>query len=190
MNIIETQARHFFRDYDHCNTDKEQKSSLEDKLYLFKRDRDKLDFLKTLHQEIKIDIQKHESKCNKEDCHYATDKEFGIFLINQEIDSINEYYTFEPKNEDKFSTEEETSLHIKLNEIIDRLNKQDLGQEILFEEIESLKNHFNLGKKTWFQLLKGKMIDVTIEKGIELTVVAGIYEQLSEGFAIASKWLK
>ncbi len=34
------------------------------------------------------------------------------------------------------------------------------------------------------------MLDITIEKGIELTVVAGIYEQLSEDFASASKWLK
>ena len=77
-----------------------------------------------------------------------------------------------------------------MNEIIERLKNQDLGQEILFEEIESLKNHFNLGKKTWFQLLKGKMIDVTIEKGIELTVVAGIYEQLSEGFTSIVKWIR
>jgi len=193
MTIPESQAQQFAESYYNSskpNTMENLKDRLDSKLYLFRKDKDKLDFLKVLIQEIKLDIENHESDCRHSECKYREDKDSGIFLINQEIDTINEYFTFEPKNEDKFSTEEETSLHIKLNEIIDRLNKQGLGQEILFEEIESLKNHFNLGKKTWFQLLKGKMFDVTIEKGIELTIVAGIYEQLSEGFASASKWLK
>ena len=38
---------------------------------------------------------------------------------------------------------------------------------MLFEEIESLKSHFGLGKKTWFQLLKVKIVDVAIDKVIE-----------------------
>ena len=193
MSIPETQANEFAESYYNSskpNTMENLKDRLDSKLYLFRKEKDKLDFLKVLIQEIKLDIESHESECTRSGCEFREDKDSGIFLINQEIDSINEYYTFEPKSEDKFSTEEETSLHIKLNEIIERLKNQDLGQEILFEEIESLKNHFNLGKKTWFQLLKGKMIDVTIEKGIELTVVAGIYEQLSEGFTSIVKWIR
>ena len=71
-----------------------------------------------------------------------------------------------------------------------QLNRQDAGQEVLFEEIESLKNHFNLGKKTWFQLLKGKLVDAAIEKGIEITIVQQIYDGLADGFVSGMKWLK
>ena len=142
MTIPESQAQQFAESYYNSskpNTLENLKDRLDSKLYLFRKDRDKLDFLKVLIQEIKLDIENHESDCRRSGCKYREDKDSGIFLINQEIDTINEYFTFEPKNEDKFSTEEETSLHIKLNEIIDRLNKQGLGQEILFEEIESFQ---------------------------------------------------
>ena len=77
-----------------------------------------------------------------------------------------------------------------MNEIIVRLNQQGLGQEILFEEIESLKNHFNLGKKTWFQLLKGKLLEVTSEKIIEATVASEILKELSDDFSEFIKWIK
>jgi hypothetical protein len=59
-----------------------------------------------------------------------------------------------------------------------------------YNEIESLKNHFDLGKKTWFQLLKGKVIDLTIEKALDETVVKDIYITLAEGFADIAKQLK
>ena len=138
MTIPETLAKQFAKEFYNSskpNTLENLKDRLDSKLYLFRKNKDKLDFLKVLIQEIKLDIENHESGCRRPGCLYREDKDSGIFLINQEIDSINEYFTFEPKNEDKFSTEEETSLHIKLNEIIDRLNQQGLGQEILFEEI-------------------------------------------------------
>ncbi len=70
------------------------------------------------------------------------------------------------------------------------MHKQGLGQEIIFDEIESLKNHFNLGKKTWFQLLKGKVIDLTLEKTLDETIVKDIYSNLSEGFTEIVKQLK
>jgi hypothetical protein len=53
----------------------------------------------------------------------------------------------------------------------------------LFEEINSLKDNFNIGKRNWFQLLKGKLIDLTVEKVLEKTVVEEIYKTLSEGYS-------
>lgn len=193
MTIPESQAQQFAKEFYNSskpNTLESLKDRLDSKLYLLRKDKDKLNFLKVLNQEIKLDIESHESECTRSGCEYREDKDSGIFLIKQEIDSINEYFSFEPKSEDKFSTEEETSLHIKLNEIIERLKNQDLGQEILFEEIESLKNHFNLGKKTWFQLLKGKLLEVTSEKIIEATVASEILKELSDDFNEFIKWIK
>ena len=62
--------------------------------------------------------------------------------------------------------------------------------QVIFEEIEDLKNHFNLGKKNWFQLLKGKVVDLTLKKILNKTIVQEIYNQLSEGFEQAVKMIE
>jgi hypothetical protein len=192
MTIPETQAKEFVEDFFHAgkpNTLENLKDRLDNKLHLFRKDKDQLDFLKVLVFEINKDIEVHESDCTRIGCEYREMRNPGFFLIRQEIDEINNRFKFEPKNEDRFSTEDEISLHHKLNEILEKLDRQDLGQEILFEEIESLKNHFGLSKKTWFQLLKGKLFEVAIEKGIEIALVQPIYDALSEGFTSNLKWL-
>lgn len=193
MTIPEFQAKEFTEDFFNSNkpnTLENLKDRLDSKLYLFRKDKDQMDFLKVLHTEIIKDIDKHESQCTRVGCKYREEREPGIFLIQQEIDEINDRFEFQPEREDEFSVEDEIFLHNKLNEILEKLNRQDLGQEILFEEIESLKNHFGLGKKTWFQLLKGKLVDVAIEKGIEITIVQQIYNALADGFVNGMKWLK
>ena len=192
MTIPESQAKEFAGEYYRSskpNTIENLKDRLDSKMYLFRKDKDQLDFLKVLVNEINIDIDKHESECTRKGCQYREERDPGLFLIQQEIDEINERFDYEPKKEDVFSVEDEISLHNKLNNIIEQLNHQDAGQEVLFEEIESLKNHFSLGKKTWFQLLKGKLVDVAVEKGIEITIVQQIYNALADGFVSGMKWL-
>lgn len=185
MNIIEEEAKKFSKNFymgNNINNLENLKDKLNTKLYDFSRDRDKLDFLKILREDTMIEKENHLKECRQVGCDFPKERDYGLFVIDQEIDSINEYFVFEPKSKDKFSPEEEANLHNKLNEIIDKLNKQGLGQEIIYEEIESLKNHFNLGKRNWFQLLKGKVIDLALEKVLEKTIVAGIYETLSDGY--------
>ncbi len=192
MTIPESQAIEFSEDFYNAsrpNTLENLKDRLDSKLYLFRKDKDRLDFLKLLVNEINKDIEEHESDCTRKGCQYREEREPGIFLIQQEIDEINDRFEFEPQKEDSFSVEDEISLHNKLNRILEQLNRQDAGQEVLFEEIESLKNHFNLGKKTLFQLLKGKLVDVTIEKGIEIAFVQQIYDTLADGFVNGMKWI-
>lgn len=193
MTIPESQAKNFAKVYFNSskpNTLGNLKDRLDSKLYLFNKDKDKLDFMKVLMQEIHLDIEDHEKGCTRKDCQYRELKAEGLFLIEQEIDAINEYFEFVPKKEDTFSTDDEISLHNKLNDIMEHLKKQDLGQEILFEEIESLKNHFSLGKKTWFQLARVKMFDVAVEKGIEMVVVQQVIDALADGYGYGAKWLK
>lgn len=192
MTIPESHAKKFAYELFNSsrpNTLENLKDRLDSKLYLFRKDKDRLDFLKVLVNEINKDIEEHEADCTRKGCQYREEREPGIFLIQQEIDEINDRFEFEPKKEDTFSVEDEISLHNKLNSIIEQLNRQDAGQEVLFEEIESLKNHFNLGKKTWFQLLKVKLVDVAVEKGIEVTIVKHIYDSLADGFVSGMKWL-
>lgn len=182
MNIIETQANSFIKELfkrDRRINLELLKFRLDSKINLFTRMREKLDFLKVLYIGIKNDLVEHELTCTTENCAYSEERNLGIFLIDQKIDLINETYTFTPKSDDQFTVKEETSLHGKLNEILDRLNKQGLGQEIIFEEIEALKNHFNLGKKTWLQLAYGKVFSVTIDQLIEKSISEEIIKQIT-----------
>lgn len=191
MNIVEQEAIKFYkRDFlsnGKVNTLENLKSTLVSKLYNFNRDRDKLDFLKILKVSCTNDIAQHMKSCNG--CDYDKERNVAIFAIEQEIEDINKYYVFEAKKEDEFTPEEESKLHNKLNKIIEDLEKQHYGQQIIFEEIDELKNHFNLGKKNWFQLVKGKFFDLTVEKVIEKVVVIEMFDSLSEGFEQVTKMI-
>lgn len=184
MNIVEKESKTFskmFYDGPLNNTLENFKSQLLTKLYDFSRDKDKLDFLKVLRQEAVQIKDSHLQKCKSPNCRLEEEHELGIYAIDQEIDCINRYYTFEPKSDDTFNSEEEADIHSKLNEVIEKLKDLGLGQQIIFEEIESLKDHFNLGKKTWYQLLKGKIFDLTIQGLIDKTVVATIFNIVGDG---------
>lgn len=191
MNIVEKEADKFFnRLYRNgkTNTLENLKSHITSKLYDFNRDRDKLDFLKIIRQKSIDDRDKHMKSCSG--CGYGEERNIGIFAIDQEIDDINRFYTFEPKPEDEFTSGQESELHNKLNDILNKLEQQGFGQQIIFDEIEDLKNHFKLGKKNWFQLLKGKVVDLTLKKVLNKTIVQEIYNQLSDGFEQAVKMIE
>ncbi|HCZ34853.1 MAG TPA: hypothetical protein DHV26_02895 [Cytophagales bacterium] len=193
MNIVEKEATRFFDDFfrgGKVNNLENLKSKLTTKLYDFNRDRDKLDFLKILRDNTSVALEEHKKICKGGGCRFDDERSTGLFAIDQEIDDINKYYTYEADDMDKFSAVEASDLHSKLNEIEEQLYKHGLGQEIIFNEIDSLKNHFNLGKKTWFQLLKGKVIDLTLEKTLDETIVKEIYPKLSEGFTDIVRQLK
>jgi hypothetical protein len=186
MNIVEKEAKRFGQDFFNggliCNIDN-LKSSLNSKLYNFNRDKDKLFFLSVLREVVELEKREHEKSCSTINCDISAEKETGLFVIDQEIEEINRYYVYEPVTEEKFSTEEQVALHNKLNDIIDQLKNLGYGQETIFNEIDELKENFNLGKKNWFQLTKGKFVDLAVSKIIEEAVIKEIYSELTKGFA-------
>jgi hypothetical protein len=189
MNIIEKEAikfndRGFYKGK--CEIS-ELNSRLTDKIDVFNRERDKLEFLRILRELSVNDKVEHAKTCVG--CNFEETREIGLFVIDQQIDEINEYYEYEPKSKETFTTEEETKLQLKLNEIVDKLTELGYGQQIIFDELDELKAHFNLGKKNWFQLLKGKLVDLTVNKVLEETVVKEIYNGLAEGFKATTQFL-
>jgi len=192
-NLVEKEAKKFIerefygglkiRNFDNLHSD------LKSKLRPFSRERDKLDFLKICRQESVREKENHMKSCAKGGCQFEEIRDTGIFVIDQEIDYINRFYKFEPNSEDKFTSEEESELHCKLNDIAKKLEQLGIKQAKILEEIESLKNHFNLGKREWFQLLKGKLIDLVIERVLDKETIAVIYDYLSEGFKNITKLL-
>lgn len=192
MNIVEKEAVKFFDNFfrgGKSNNLENLKDKLTSKLYNFNKERDKLDFLKILRQKTTTALEEHKKVCQGGGCKFDEERGTALFVIDQEMEDLNASYEFEPDDGDKFTPNEESKLHSKLNDISEQLHKLGLGQEIIFDEIDSLKNHFNLGKKTWFQLVKGKVVDLAMEKVLDETIVKEIYSKLSEGFGDVSKQL-
>jgi hypothetical protein len=162
--------------YQGVNTLNAIKSTIDSKFYDFNRDRDKLDFIKILYDKTIKAKKKHPENCT---CDFDESHNIGLFTIEQEIESINKYYKYEPKSHDSFTIEQESKMHAMLNEITDNLKKLGYGQEIIFNEIDELKGHFDIGKHNWFQLLKGKLFDIGLAYGVEKLILEGMYSDLA-----------
>lgn len=184
MNIIEKEASEFnFFEGTYPSSIEELQDRLNTKLSIFKRKKDKLHFLNTLRKKVLNKKQVYEKTNGKVDNDYfIREMESGLFLIDQKIEVISRSYEYQPKYDDEFSSEQKSELNNSINEIKDKLNKQGFGQEVIFNELEELKEHLNLGKKNWFQLLKGKLIDSTVSQVVDKTVIEGVYKKLAEGF--------
>ncbi|MEQ8421609.1 MAG: hypothetical protein RIB64_16490 [Arenibacter algicola] len=71
-------------------------------------------------------------------------------------------------------------LNKKIDEILIILEKQDFGQEILFNELQELKELYpKLSKKNWAQILKGKLIDLGIAQIINKENAEMIFSELT-----------
>ena len=186
MNIVEKEAveyaeYEFFNGEVNCSLDN-LSSDLSSKVYNLKRKKDKLFFLNVLRKEVLNQKLEHEKDCSTVNCGISQEKETGLFVIDQEIEEISQSYEYQPKYTDEFSSEQKSELHNSLNEIKEKLSELGFGQQIIFDELDELKEHLNLGKKNWFQLLKGKLFDLTVNKVLKETVIKEVYEKLSDGF--------
>lgn len=186
MNIVEKEAVEF-AEYEFFNgnlniTVDNISSDLSSKLYSFKRKKDKLFFLNILRKEVLNQKIEHQKTCKKVNCAISQEKETGLFVIDQEIEEISQSYEYQPKYSDEFSSEQKSELHNSLNEIKEKLTELGFGQQIIFDELDELKEHLNLGKKNWFQLLKGKLFDLTVSKALDEIIIKEVYEKLSNGF--------
>lgn len=69
----------------------------------------------------------------------------------------------------------------RVDEIIRRLTQLGYAQEIIFDEIEELKELYTtLNKKNWGQLVKGKIVDLALSKLVENDTLSYIYEKLTD----------
>lgn len=82
---------------------------------------------------------------------------------------------------EKKDNRKKTDLDKKIDIILDQLTKLGYGQQIIFEEIEEVRNlQTILPKKTWGQLLKGKLFDLALEEIISKETASEIFEFLTE----------
>ncbi|MET7036895.1 hypothetical protein [Elizabethkingia miricola] len=88
----------------------------------------------------------------------------------------------ERKNKQKKTTKTKNDLDKKIDNIIEQLTKLGYGQEIIFNDIEELRElQHKLSKKSWSQLLKGKLLDLALDKIISTDTATSVYEYLTNG---------
>ncbi len=187
MDIVEKEALNFFSRFkSDCQILLRAQNQLSEKLYSFKTDKNKLYFLTVLRKEFFDKKNEHEKDCTMENCSESQQLNTGLFVLDEQLEELNRYYSPEIKTEDNFSNEDKANLHTKLNEILDRFEKMNFGQQVIHEEIEelrgdidTLKQHFDLGKKSWFQLAFVKFAGISAAYGIEDTIVKGMYSELT-----------
>jgi len=90
--------------------------------------------------------------------------------------SVLEFYAIEKKGknigfdfntQEKFTESELTDINKKIDEILYKLKEMGLGHEILYNEIQDLKNQTSQDKKTFSQIVKGKFWDVVTDESVD-----------------------
>lgn len=78
------------------------------------------------------------------------------------------------------TSKNKNELDQKIDIILEQLIKLGYGQEIIFNEIDELRAlQHKLSKKSWSQLLKGKLIDLALDKLITVDIAKSVYEYLT-----------
>lgn len=90
-----------------------------------------------------------------------------------------------------FSEEDRSNANSRIDDILSELEKLKMGQEIIYtdvlNELNEMREMFFLNKKTWRQLLTGKLVEMvaagvvseTISKRIADTINPGVTNLLS-----------
>jgi len=82
-------------------------------------------------------------------------------FVNLLIDLLEESKT--DNIVDYFSKKEVKETEARIDKILEELEELSLGHEVLFEELQDLKEQLSvLNKKNWVQLMKGKLMDAYV----------------------------
>lgn len=75
---------------------------------------------------------------------------------------------------------ESEEINTKIDLVLAKLEALGFGQEIVFNEIEELKDLYGkIPKKSWQQLIKGKLIDLGLSEVLSKEAIQFVYESLT-----------
>jgi hypothetical protein len=174
-NVIETQAAKFveaneFRSIEPYERDGYQRR-LQSALYSYRDEADKLIFLYKVNTGTSDVLSKHQEKCKEPGCAEVPYYNQLEFFIEQEIVGINPTTEF-------FDTSEKIEFDSRIDEVLTKLHELQIGQQVIFDEIEELKSMPNIKKKTMAEVVKGKIVDMAVKKALDPEILAWIYEKL------------
>lgn len=183
MNLIKQHAQEFLR-FTEINDYEEFISTVRVKIYDYKRIAFKIEFLQHLLTLVKLEHDEHLKVCtwkSEGNCPENFKLESVQFFLNEELLELNGEI-----DESDYTLIQKENLSHSLNAIKDSLNKIEVGQRVtyddLFEEITQMKEYFYLPKKTWVELLIGKLTEMVAAGVVSETISKQILETIEHNY--------
>jgi hypothetical protein len=104
--------------------------------------------------------------------------DFNTFVFKPFVELLN-WYISESQSyneQDYFSKNEINEFSYKIDDLLQGVR---LGQEVLFEELQDLKEQLkSIKKKNWGELLKGKLFDLTLNNVISVKTFSMVFKAI------------
>lgn len=128
------------------------------------------------NQKLLIGTQKEEMECLTDAIMYS---KYLEFLNREKLPSENRKNTSGTLTKYYYDNEELKDLKNKIDEVLQSLEKLGLGQEIIYDEIESLKTSSrNNSKKDFKDLVLGKLFDLATNQALDSELAKNIYRTI------------
>lgn len=166
---------------DYTFSDRDYVNKLQYELDVYRKPKHRIDFLEAVINAIENKLKDHEDKCTTtpEICHFSKTHRNAIFFAKEELDyQLANLIGEGAQGENaKFNSEELKDVYFKIDIILEELNKLGLGQQIIFEEIESMKsNATKLSKKDFKMLFLGKIVGTGFVELLRNDTVQSFFE--------------
>ena len=130
----------------------------------------KVQFIETVMCEVKKEYNEHLPDCTSiEDCPHNLFYESVIFFLNELRLNHSENLT-----EREFNEADIIRYRTGIDDILKKLNDIQLGQQFTYddfcEQFEELKSYFFINKKSWNNMLAGKLVEMVAAGVISETV--------------------
>lgn len=164
-----------------CETDsKKLKEKLSEELYNIYRPTDKIRIIESLLSITKEGSIKHSKVCqDPKNCNKSKNLALSEFYLIQELEILGVN-----TGSEIFSYDEQNEINDKLNKVLNEIEILKLGQEIIYDdlkaELDEMKTMYFLSKKTWNQLLVGKVFDMTLAGIISESVSKKIFSIIKD----------
>ncbi|MEY3499196.1 MAG: hypothetical protein RL308_865 [Bacteroidota bacterium] len=180
MNLIEKQAEKFARFK--MNSSK----SYQDFIGLVKFEVNqysqiphKMQFLETVMFQAKLEYEEHLPKCTSlENCPENLYYESVIFFLNELRHELSKNLTKE-----EFGETDILRYKTGIDEVLTKINDLHLGQQLTYDDFsdqfEEMKSYFYMNKKTWNQMLAGKLLEMVASGVVSETMSKEIVEILN-----------
>lgn len=178
MNLIERQAGEFYKKKTtvYFNSYQDYVREVKNELYEYSQTSHKIQFLEMVMFKAREEYDRHLPDCTAPNT-YPTNfyYESVIFFLNEIRQDLSKELTKE-----EFQESDVLRYKTGIDEILAKLNNLELGQQLTYDdfkdEFEEMKSLFYMNKKSWKQMLTGKLVEMVASGVVSETVSKSIVE--------------
>jgi hypothetical protein len=136
----------------------------------------KIQFLETVMYEVKKVYEEHLQKCTSiENCQENLYYESVIFFLNEIRIELSKNISIE-----EFNDSDILRYKTGIDAVLKKLNELQLGQQLTYDDFivqfDEMKSYFYMNKKTWNQMLAGKLLEMIAAGVVSETLSKQIIE--------------